>query len=267
MANITKRKPGDSKIPSRDWNNIAEFASQGLGTRPPPLNSLFGSTVLVRNDTGADLDRFDCISLGEPLFALQSDGSVDLIFAGELADPAKPAAILTEPIAHDATNKRFGRVWIYGLAFAFVGPAASVSDLTAAPTPTNNRLAPGSGTVRLLAAPSTTEEKLLPVLLGAASGGGEIHYLFTLTGSISGGAGLATIRNMADTTELATGVSVKDPIGHFDGKTAGNRGICFKSGSDYYALGPYVTSVTWDGTDLTYEAGTDSTLIDTPEEC
>ncbi|MCA9157545.1 MAG: hypothetical protein KDA72_04415, partial [Planctomycetales bacterium] len=100
--------------------------------------------------------------------------SVDLIFAGETADADKPAAILTEPIAHDATNKRFGRAWIYGLAYAAVGPAAAITDLTAAPDPANARLAPGSGNVQLLAAPSTSAETILPVLLGAGTAQGKL---------------------------------------------------------------------------------------------
>lgn len=166
MPQIRKHRRGDRRIRSGDWNNIADVINGGVGHRPPPLNSTMAPTVLVRNDTGVDLDRYDCISLGDPIWSLAADGSVDLIFAGEAAKPDKPAAILTEPIAHDATNKRFGQAWIYGLAYAAVGPAASVTDLTAAPDPANARLAPGSGNVQLLAAPSTTVETILPVLLG-----------------------------------------------------------------------------------------------------
>jgi hypothetical protein len=170
MPQIRKHKPGDKRLRAADWNNIADAVSGGLGQRPPPINSTMAATVLVRNDTGADLDAFDCISLGEPMWDLQPDGSADLIFVGETADADKPAAILAEPIAHDATNKRFGRAWVYGLAYATVGPAAAITDLAAAPDPANARLAPGSGNVQLLAAPSTTVETLLPVLLGATGG-------------------------------------------------------------------------------------------------
>lgn len=267
MPQIAKHRPGDQSLSAADWNSIADSINGGLGQKPPPLNTLGASTVLVRNDTGADLDRYDCISLGAPLWTLENDGSVDLIFAGEDADPDKPAAILTEPIAHDATNKRFGRAWIYGLAYAAVGPAAAITDLTAAPDPANARLAPGSGNVQLLAAPSTTVETLLPVLLGA--GGGTQHFLFTLTGTISGGAGAATIRNMPDTAEIDTGASVKDPLGHFSGLVAGYRGVCVKEAGEYYALGPYVIDVRYvhdTALEQSRKSGT-YTNIETPEVC
>lgn len=169
MPQIAKRKAGDTSLPANDWNAVVDSVNGGLGQSPPAFGQLYSGTVLIRNDTGEDLDRYDCISLGEPLFALQADGSVDLIFAGLKADANKPAAILTEPIAHDATNKRFGRVWLYGLCYAFVAPAAAITDLQASPNPTNNRLSPGTGNIRLLAAPSTTAETLLPVLLGVGS--------------------------------------------------------------------------------------------------
>lgn len=225
MPQIGKRKPGDRSLPARDWNAVADTINGGVSNAPPPLNSLFSPTVLVRNDTGEDLDSFDCISLGEPLFALQADGSVDLVFAGEKADADKPAAICVEPIAHDASNKRYGRVWLYGLAYAFVGPAAAVTDLTAAPSPTNNRLAPGSGNVILLAAPSTTVEKLLPVLL---SGSGDNAILAKTPGGgipAASGSGPYTFgsasctRVNSDGTVGSASVTVKNIV---DQAIAGN---------------------------------------------
>jgi hypothetical protein len=164
-APVTKRKAGEPlNIPAKEWNAIADVVNFGVSQNRVAGFLPQSITVLVRNDAGEDLDRFDCASLAEPLFTLESNGSVDLIFSLVKADPAKQAAILTEPIAHDATNKRFGRVWIHGLAYAFVGPGAT-SLTYGLPTPTNNRLTPGGGDIRLLAAPSATVEKLLPVLL------------------------------------------------------------------------------------------------------
>ncbi|QDV26943.1 hypothetical protein [Aureliella helgolandensis] len=269
MPQISKRKPGDRSIPATDWNNIADAINGGVGHRPPPRAGFYVPTVLVQNDTGADLQAFQCISLDDPLFALETNGSVDLIFSGKAADPDKPAAIVTEPIAHDASNKRCGRAWIYGLAYALVGPAASASDLTAAPEAANKRLAPGAGSVQLLAAPSTTVEKLLPVLLGAASGGGDSHYLFTLTSAMSSGYGTATIRSISDSEEIETGASVVDTLGLFDGLASGKRGICIKSGEAYYAIGPYVTAVRWDDPDLeqSKDGGDTWENIDTAEDC
>ncbi len=104
---------------------------------------------------------------------------------------------------------------------------------------------------------------------GRTRGGGNVAmYLFTLTGTISAGAGTATIRNLPDTTEIATGVSLKDPLGHFAGLTSGYRGFCVKQGGIYYAIGPYVVNVRWDDPDLEQTRdGTTYTNIDTAEDC
>lgn len=104
---------------------------------------------------------------------------------------------------------------------------------------------------------------------GRTRGGGNVAmYLFTLTGTISSGAGTATIRNLPDTTEIATGVSLKDPLGHFDGLTSGYRGFCVKQGGIYYAIGPYVVNVRWDDPNLEQTRdGTTYTNIDTAEDC
>jgi hypothetical protein len=168
MLNL-KRKAGDS-LRAIDWNTLVEAVNVGISQTSGGGQLSQSITVLVRNDAGEDLDRFDCGSLGDPLFELAADGSVDLIFSLGKADPAKTPAILTEPIAH-ATPKRFGRVWIHGLAYAFVGPGSTTATM-GNPTATNNRLTPGSGPIRLLAPPHATLEKLLPVLIGGGGAGG-----------------------------------------------------------------------------------------------
>lgn len=200
---LRKVKPGDA-VSASGWNSIVDALGGGIGNSPPGLNSPFSATILGRNDTGEDLDRYDCVSLGDPLFELQADGSADLVFIFEKADPDKPAAILTEAIAHDATTKRLGRAWIYGLAYANVGPAAAVTDLTAAPDPTNNRLAPGSGNVRLLAAPSITVEKLLPVMIGATT---EAKLAITPGGGIAARSG-STISSAMCTLVTRSGSTI-----------------------------------------------------------
>lgn len=103
----------------------------------------------------------------------------------------------------------------------------------------------------------------------AKRGGGDNHFLFTLTGTIASGSGLATIRELADDADVETGVSLRDPLGHFDGLTSGHRGYCFLSNGEYYALGPYVTRVRWDDPDLEYsrDNATTWTNIDTAEDC
>ena len=112
------------------------------------------------------------------------------------------------------------------------------------------------------------EESIPTQRIDDRRGGGDNHYLFTLTGTISAGAGTATIRNLPDTTEIATGVSLKDPLGHFAGLTSGYRGFCVKQGGIYYAIGPYVVNVRWDDPDLEQTRdGTTYTNIDTAEDC
>jgi hypothetical protein len=100
-------------------------------------------------------------------------------------------------------------------------------------------------------------------------GGGDRHYLFTLTGAMSSGTGTATIRNMADDTEIETGATIEDTLSFFDGLASGRRGICIKQDGAYYAIGPYVTDVQWDDPDLEYskDGGTNWTNIDTAEDC
>ena len=100
-------------------------------------------------------------------------------------------------------------------------------------------------------------------------GGGDKHYLFTLTATMASGSGACTIRNMADDAEIATSQTVVDTLGFFDGLASGQRGICIRQGGVYYAIGPYVTSVRWDDPDLEYSKDDATTwvTIDTAEEC
>jgi hypothetical protein len=184
MGSISKVTPGSPMvIKATEWNAVADLVNVGVNQSVPGTGIQQSISVLVRNDTGEDLDRYDTIALGEPIFTLQADGSVDLIFIGVKADPAKPVAICIEPIAHDATNKRFGQAWIHGLAYAFVA-AGSTSATTGNPTASGNILTPGSGPVRLLGAPHASETRLLPVLLGAGGGGGENILAVTPVGGI-----------------------------------------------------------------------------------
>ena len=269
MPQILKRRPGDAFLPARDWNSVADAVNGGVSFGPPAFGSFFSPSVLVRNDTGSDRSMFDCISLGDPLYELATDGSVDLIFAGETADEDKPAAILVEPIAHDATEPKFGRALLFGLAYALVGPAAATTILRAKPDAANHRLVPDpTGSTILLGAPSTTTTKLLPVLLGAGSSAGGT-YLYTLTADMSGGSGTATIRTIDDATLIGTGKTVVSTLGFFDGLVTGQRGTCVLSGSNYYATGPYVTGVRWDDPNIetSRDGGSSWDNVDVTELC
>jgi hypothetical protein len=238
---VNKRNAGDPlNIPAKEWNAIADAVNFGVSQSRGGGQLSQSITVLVRNDSGEDLDRFDCASLGAPLFTLETNGSADLIFSLVKADKEKPPAILTEPIAHNATNKRYGRVWIHGLAYAFVGPGATTSKF-GVPTATNNRLTPGSGDIRLLAAPSASAETLLPVLLGA--GGATTFYVYVLTADMGTNSTTAAIYNFQvpfDGTAglVASGATLLNTLSLASHQVTGGKGVCFAFGTGYAVLIP-----------------------------
>lgn len=241
MGRVDKVTAGSPlAIKATEWNAIADAVNVGVEqrVRSSPLQQ--SVTVLVRNDAGVDLDRYDCGSLSDPLFELQANGSVDLIFKLLKAGETKTPAILTEPIAHDGTNKRFGRCWIHGLAYAFVGPGSATA-VQAAPEATNNRLKPGSGNIRLLAPPHASDEKLLPVLLGASDQTQIYKYVLEEDmGSITPGYGaLATIIDVAgDGATIATEATLMDPIGLSLHQVTGGIGLCWAVGDTYWVIVP-----------------------------
>jgi hypothetical protein len=235
---VNKRNAGDPlKIPAKEWNAIADAVNFGVSQSRGGGQLAQSITVLVRNDAGEDLDRYDCASLGDPMFTLESDGSVDLMFALVKADPAKPPAILTEPIAHDATNKRYGRVWIHGLAYAFVGPGATTS-LFGLPTATDNILTPGSGNVRLLGAPSASETLLLPVLLGA-SGNAANKFACRLMAAWSARVVSCEIYKLDGATVIYEETAdVYDPLSVFAALDVDDWQYCTLQDGKYYAADP-----------------------------
>ncbi|MCA9132941.1 MAG: hypothetical protein KDA45_07290, partial [Planctomycetales bacterium] len=180
----------------------AAFDRRGLLERVIPDDQQ-SHWVWLRNDSGEDRLRFDCMALGEPLFDLTDDGTVDLLFSADTADADKTPVILLEPIA----DGDLGKGVIQGLAIARVGPGDTSSRL-ASPDGDNHWLSPGEGPVKLLAAPTESGffddifddffddffgggsggAVYLPVLLGAggSSGGVSSWYVYTLTADMSG---------------------------------------------------------------------------------
>lgn len=195
---------------------------------------------------------------------LTADGDVDLVF--DLRDGAanEPTAVLLEPIA----GGQFGQIIIDGLAIARVASGTASHEYAVASS--DGDLTPQAETsdILLLGSPSASVTTYLPVLLGVGAGG-DSHYLYTLTAAFSGGTGTATIRNLADDTEIATSQTVVDTLGHYDGLPIGGRGICIEAAGSYYALTPFVSDVRWNDPDLeqSKDGGTTYTNIDTTEEC
>lgn len=94
-------------------------------------------------------------------------------------------------------------------------------------------------------------------------------FLFTLTTAFTTTTATATIRNLDDDEEIATGVTLRDPLGHFNGLASGKRGFCFKQDQKYYAVTPWTAKVRWNDPDLEYskDGGTTWINIDTAEDC
>lgn len=203
--------------------------------------------VWVRNDSGLDRERFDCMSLGEPLYEMKEDGTVDLLFEGFTADPDpdKTAVILLEPIAADA----YGKGVIHGLALAWVGPGTG---LWAQPNPEEHNLTPGAGNIKLLATPSETEVKLLPVLLG---GGGLETKFFTLLEDMPSGHDVFAWAVLEDwegnelqVAKLYNWSSFGLNLGIIDGAQAGYWGTAeFQQGKWRFEQGPCILTCNTEG--------------------
>lgn len=241
------------------WNDAANASLNGyaLGEGRDTVSPQ-STWVLIKNTTGVTVSRFQTLSLGTEVFPLETDGSVDLIFEAVTADPGEQACILLDTIGDD----EIGRAVIHGLAYALVeGGTGSYAE----PAATNKLTPASSGSIKLLTAAGGAE-KLCAVLLGVSSEGSST-YLFTLDSAMPGAT--ATIRDMADTADVATGQSVVSTLSFFDDLPSGARGICVEQDGTYYAIGPYVTSVRYNDPNLeqTKDGGTTYTNIDTAEDC
>jgi len=170
MPNIGRIKSGQMPKAS-EWNAIAESYNAGAigasgypGRRLPPSSGL----VWIKNTSGSDRSRFDCMALGATTQTIDVDGQVEVIFSATTASPTGTPVILQEPIA----NNQYGVGRIFGQTLAKIKQAASASDLQGTPNATNHNLDAGSsGPIKILSAPSTSADSLRPVLIGAASSG------------------------------------------------------------------------------------------------
>lgn len=160
----------------------------------------------VKNDTGADRSRFECVSLADPIFDSELDGSVDLLFSAIASDPDKTPAILIDDIA----DGEFGRAVCYGLAEALVDGSA-ITYKYAKPT-TSNTLEPAkSGPFKLLKAPHASSQKLLPVLwVGTAT---NVNITYTIDSLDTPSTGPFTGLNVATVTIKGTSPSIPELIG------------------------------------------------------
>lgn len=238
MRKVTQGDP--LSISARDWNKLADIANGGFGATAgdgaPNLGGFGAIWVWVKNTSGSDRSRFDCMSLGDLVFDLETNAQQDVIFQAVTADPAKPPAILLEPIA----NNHIGRAVLTGLVYAKVATATSTSLLYAEPNASGHNLkAVSDGAIRLLAAPSTSAATLRPVLIGASSSGANA-FVYELTEVLTlGSPSTAKADIYSKDNESTLIASDQDWVGNltmFDDQEVGDRGICVKVGGKYYAV-------------------------------
>ncbi len=85
------RYPGQkAKLSAAEINRMTEAADRSAlrrnGLREFSIaDDQQSHWVWLRNGTGSDRLRFDCMSLGAPIFEMLEDGTVDLMFVGEVA--------------------------------------------------------------------------------------------------------------------------------------------------------------------------------------
>lgn len=259
---IGKIRPGQMPL-AREWNALAEtynggsFGRNGTGQRSRVR-------IVGKNTSGTDRSRFECMKVEGVTTDLTADGQVDLVFELKAGTSDGPTAILVDPIEDD----QFGQIILDGLAIAKVDSGTASYEYAVASS--NGDLTPQEdpSDIRLLSSPDPGATTYLPVLLGVGTGGGDSFFLYTLTSTMGASTGTATIRNLADTEQIATGVSLSNTLGHFTGLASGRRGLCVKDGSTYRAVSPYLVDVRWDDPDLEQSKdGTNYTNIDTTEEC
>lgn len=221
------------QIAARDWNNIADAVNLkgGLSVSDGDKSlSNFGLIwVWVKNTSGNDRGRFDCMSLGDLVFNIETNAQQDIVFEAKTADASKLPVILQEPIA----NNRIGRAAIAGLTLAKVATASSTSHLSGTPNASGHNLTPGQdGPSQLLASPSTSAATLRPVLLGLRNN--NALFRFALTATLSGSSAAATIKTMAGSTVETSTVS--DPESIFTGLASGKSGLCYLQNGVYYII-------------------------------
>jgi hypothetical protein len=171
MASYPKVRKGESlNFPAGLQNDLIDLLNANGGGVASGLVGLAaqGVVVMVKNTSGSDRARWDTMALSTTLrIALGSTGKESVVFSAIASDPAKPAAILQEPIA----NNKLGRALIFGYTLAKVA-AGSASTFAAKANSSSKLAVDALGSVRLLAAASVSAETIVPVLVGVAAGGG-----------------------------------------------------------------------------------------------
>lgn len=170
MGRYPKVKKGESlNFPAGLQNDLIDLLSKNeSGISPMVGAAAQGVIVRVKNTSGADRARWENMSLSTTLrFTLGTDGKESVIFSAVAGDPAKPPAILQEPIK----SNKFGRALIFGYTLARVA-AGSASIFAAKPNASHKLAVDSGGAVRLLAAPNPSAESVIPCIIGFGGASG-----------------------------------------------------------------------------------------------
>ena len=236
MPNIGRIKSGQLPLAS-EWNALAEsynggaIGAAGINGKALPLSA---GIVWVKNTSGSDRARFDCMSLGSTTTTIGVNARESVIFEADTADPDGTPVILQEPIA----NNRFGRGCIFGYTLAKIKQASAATDLFGTPNASNHNLDAGSsGPIQILAAPSTSANSIRPVLIG--SGDSTQFRIFELKQDPTGNPTYANSKILDaedESTLIEDDKRVYLNLNMFDDMVNGDRGTCIKSGEYYFAV-------------------------------
>lgn len=199
------QQPSDKqkKIPAAAWRGMLRMLSwyetyveRGQGTRPQKQPAPT-DTILIRNDSGADRDRYDCLKVGS--HELTDPNQYQRMLAGvAVTSPADAVAILQEPIPHSATSARWGLAQVSGVCWAYVtiDATSGLDHDRAIPAPASYQLDSSfAGPHRILWQPGSTGKQLCLIQMWAPC-----QPLYALTGG--SGIGAATISGSGDTTTI-----------------------------------------------------------------
>jgi hypothetical protein len=238
---LPKASDDVTKIRRQTWNRLSDVVNGGA-TSTAGFNGggRHGNWVRIKNTSGSDRDRFDCMQLSTLAISLTTDGRVDPVFNAITAAADKTPCVLLEPIA----NNQFGRAVVHGFALAKLA-SGTATLTTASPNAAAHNLKPdASGSIKLLAAPSASAVTLCPVLLGTG-GGGEKFYLYKLTTAMGATSGTANIYNLEnngvfplESGLIATGATLYDTVDRAASQVTNQWGICVARGQAYYVVIP-----------------------------
>lgn len=221
-----KVSPGDPfAFPAALYNRLIDVVGDDLDAAGPRgAAQSNGVRINIRNLTGADRSRYDCLTVGPASFTT-TDGKADLIFNSATPDPWKKLAVLLEPIP---AGKR-GRALIHGLTWVRCtgNPAHEYAYLDT----TSHRLrAATGGQVRLLGAPASTEV-IIPCLVGEYQRQWRATWNANVVAAASRSADLINL----DGTDTGLDITLVNTITLHDEDTLDDPVLCFEAAGQFYA--------------------------------